>query len=156
MRNLLLAAALLLSPAAVLAAQAPSVLYDYRGAVLGGVALNASAATRTATVTGLGKKYSRLIWQVDYTYSAATTVTLTCSGSTNEAASYGVKTSTSVSAGAGTVSAYVDTYTTGGASNNLLIEYDVAGLDAFKCVFGGASAGAGDLVTVYATAVVGQ
>lgn len=141
-----------------MSARVPATLVDDRGAVLSGVALNAAAATRTATILRLDKRYSRIILTIDYTYSAATTVTVTPSASPNTTSggtTYGRKTSTAIASGAGTVSLYADTYTTSAASATFELEYDCSGRDAMKFVFGGAGAGAGDLITVYAVAVAG-
>lgn len=121
--------------------------------VLDAVALNASAATRTFALDV--QSMSKLLVWVDFTYAAATTVVLTPSASPNGGTLYGRVTSTAVAAGAGTVSLYTDTYTTGAASAIFLVEYDVRGMDYFKVVFSGASAGASDLVTVYCTGVCG-
>ena len=129
------------------------------------VALNAAAATRTitvnltdketATTTGANAVYSKLLVTVDYTYSEATTVTaqLTCAldGST-----YGRRTSNSTASGATTIYAETGTYTTGAASITLNLEYGVKGCKSVKVLFGGASAAAGDIVTVNYTPIAGS
>lgn len=129
--------------------------------LLEGVALNTSAGTRTITldladaakankVEGFGK----IRVAVFFTYAAATTVTaqFTCS---LDGTNYGRTTSRSTSAGASTVSLQSDTYTTGAANANLILEYDVRGCRKAQVLFGGASAGASDLVNVQAVAVAG-
>jgi hypothetical protein len=131
---------------------------------LDGVALNdAQAADRTLSVTltdtnvvTTGRAvYSKLIVTVDFTYAAATTVTaqFTCS---LDGTTYGRRTSTSTSAGASTIYAETGTYTTGGASAVLNLEYDVRGCRAVKVLLGGAGAGASDLVDVTWVAVAGS
>ena len=121
--------------------------------VLTAVALNAAAATRTVTIV-TGKLFSGLLVDVRYTYSAATTVTVTPT-CTHDGTNYVSMTTASISGGARTLSVLADTYTTGGASAALGVSYDVSACQAVKLVFGGASAGAGDLVTVRAFGVVG-
>lgn len=120
--------------------------------ILSGVALNASAGTRTITLSTEG--YSKLLVQVNFTYAAATTLTSQFTCSLN-GVTYGRRTSKSTTAGAVTVSASTETYTTGGASVVLNYEYDVRGCSDISVVYGGASGGASDLITVQATAVVG-
>ena len=133
---------------------------DYN--VLEAVALNAAAATRTYTVSAgaltdaPSDGFAKLVVVIDYTYSAATTVTVTPTCSLDGGSTYASETSTSIAAGAGTVSVYSDTYTTGGANAVLRLVYDVSGCTHYKLVFGGASAGAGDLVDVQAALVVGE
>jgi hypothetical protein len=130
--------------------------------LLAAVALNASAATRTITVPvaqarlSTGDGYSRLIVGVDFTYAAATTVTLTPTCSLDGGTTYFSVTSTAITAGAGAVSLYVDTYTTSAASAKFSVGYDVGACTHFKIVFGGASAGAGDLVDIQAALTVGE
>ena len=122
--------------------------------VLSAVALNdGTAANRTfkLLVGGLAK----LTVQIDLTRLASTDVQLACTASLNSAASYGSIMSTSVSSGAGTVTAYHDV-NAGTASRNILLEYDVRTYDAIKCVLSGTAAASGDLVTVYAVGAVGQ
>lgn len=134
---------------------------DYN--VLEAVALNASAATRTITTQvgtlgqgGNGDGFAKLLVVIDYTYSAATTVTVLPSCSQDGGSTYGQETSTAIASGAGTVSAYSDTYTTGAASKILRLGYDVSGCTHYKLVFGGASADASDLVDVQLTLFVGE
>lgn len=129
---------------------------------LDGVALNAAAATRTvsATLTNDGETtgnavYSKWLVTVDFTYTAATTVTaqFTCA---LDGTTYGRRTSTSTASGASTIYAETGTYTTGAASIILNLEYDVRGCKAVKLLLGGASAGASDLVDVTWVAVAGS
>jgi hypothetical protein len=100
--------------------------------------------------------FEKLVVVIDYTYSAATTVTVTPTCSVDGGSTYASETSTAISAGAGTVSVYSDTYTTGAANAVLRLVYDVSGCTNYKLVFDGASAGAGDLVDVQASLVVGE
>ena len=129
---------------------------------LSAVALNAAAATRTMTATlthdstATGRPvYSKLLATVAYTYSAATTVTAQFSCSL-DGTTYGRRTSTSTAAGATTISAETGTYTTNAADATLNLEYDVRGCKAVQVLFGGADAGASDLITVTWTAVAGS
>lgn len=121
--------------------------------LLSGVALNAAAATRTITVpTGL--KFGKLRVGVAYTYSAATTVTATMTCSMDGTTYYRLM-SRSCTLGACDDYKLTDTYTTSAASQDYMLEYDVRGCNSVKVLFGGAGAGAGDLITVQATAIVG-
>lgn len=126
---------------------------------LSAVALNASAGTRTVTATfdyvpTNPAPFTKWRVSVFFTYNAATTVTgvFSCS---QDGTNYASLTSRSIAAGASTVSIVTDTYTTGGASADFMLEYDIQGCRKAKLVLGGASAGASDLVTVDWVAVVG-
>lgn len=126
------------------------------------VALNATAALRTLTVEvaqvkrTTGDGYEKLVVVVDFTWAAASTVVLTPTCSIDGGSTYASETSTSIAAGAGTVSPYADTYTTGGASAVFRVVYDVSGCTHYKIVFSGASAGATDLIDVQAALTVGE
>ena len=129
--------------------------------LLDGVALNATAATRTVTLdltagdsSSVGA-FQKVEFFVEYTYSAATTVTAQATRSIDEGVSYMRRTSRSTIQGTSTVFLQTDTYTTGGASANFSLEYDVAGLTNLKVLFGGASADGSDLVTVKAVGIAG-
>lgn len=115
--------------------------------LLAGVALNATAGTRTVTldVSGL----SSLIWQVDLTRSAVTSLTMTCTASLNAGSSYANENSVAIAAGTATLTTLTWTKTLS-ASQNELIKLDVSVYDKISCLFGGASAGGSDLVDVYA------
>jgi hypothetical protein len=121
--------------------------------VLSAVALNATASTRTVTLPVAG--YSRLTLQVELTRVAATDVQVTCTGSINGGGTYAQETSVTISAGTGTLAAYHDVFATT-TSQNFLTKYDVRGIDKIACVLSGTSAGATDLIDVYALASVGQ
>ncbi len=127
--------------------------------LLEGVALNATVGTRTVTVTlGLTNypaPYSKILVGVFFTWAAASTVTAVYSCSL-DGTNFATKTSRAITAGAGTISLFGDTYTTGGASADLLLELDVRGCRAIKIVFGGADAGVSDLVNVQMTALAGN
>jgi hypothetical protein len=155
MRKLALVLGILLAPA-VASAQtlAPYTRSNNFGAQLSGIALNASSATRTTTLT-LNGQFASVVYQIDYTYSAATTVTMTCTNSLNGGSTYGGITITDLNAGTITKASAALTYTTGSASAVLVVELGAHGVDHQKCVFGGASAGSGDLVTVTPVGVVG-
>lgn len=119
--------------------------------VLSAVALNASAGTRTFTITnGLNKGMGWLSLQVQYTYSAATTVTLTCQGSIDQSSNLANFELCADSSGVCTSSDRSFSRATAGASAKWLWLVDVRGADDVSCVLGGANAGAGDLVTVKA------
>jgi hypothetical protein len=120
------------------------------GAVLSAVALNGAAATRTAEIT-LNKRFTRITLTQAYTYSAATSVTLTPSKSIDGGTTYGQYTSKSISDGVATVSAYTEVVT-GTSSWAYETTLDVEGVDKLKIVYsGGGTPGAGDLLTVKAT-----
>jgi hypothetical protein len=129
--------------------------YESFNTVLSAVALNASAGARTLEITNLKKRFRRIYLFVNYTYSAATSVTLTPTASPDGTNYYGYG-STLVDTGVGAVSGpYVDTKT-GTSSWDLVFEYNVSARDSFKCVFsGGGAPGAGDLITVRAVAEIG-
>lgn len=162
-RRYLFLAILLVVPSVAGAAQPTSHHFINDGStnkdnLLEGVALNATAADRTITLNmcdiGPGKDgecWTKLRIGIFYTYSAATTVTAqaTCS---IDGTNYARITSRSISGGAGTVSLFTDTYTTGAASANFTLEYGVELCQKVQIVFGGASADASDLVNVQAGA----
>lgn len=126
--------------------------------MLNAVALNGAAGTRTLTLdTGsIGDGYGRLLVVLDYTYGAATAVTVTPSCSSDGGTTYGQETSTSIASGTGTVSAYSDSYTTGAANKTLRLKYDVTGCDHYKLIFAGTGANGSDLVNVQAALIVGD
>ena len=109
-----------------------------------------TSASWTMDVVG----YSKLTIQIDHTYAAATAITLTCEGSLNGGATYARITATSISGGTGTISAYADSYATGSASSNIILEYGIAGYDKVRCDLGDTAA-TSDVDTVYANASVG-
>ena len=123
------------------------------GVQLTGVALNAAAATRTITVTP-AQQWGRVLLTVNYTYSAATTVTITPTCTDNTALTKGSVVAGTLSAGVITDVALSRSWTTGAASANFQWSFDVAGQASCAFVLSGASAGAGDLVTVSASLVV--
>ena len=123
--------------------------------------LNGTADSLTVIVRP-GQKYAKLEVNVDYTYSAATAVTIVMSctkidGQPPVAGStYFRRTSSSTASGTRTVYLLSETHTTVAASASYTVEYGVRTCDKVKLVFSGASAGAGDLVTVTAQGVVGR
>lgn len=122
--------------------------------MLSGAALNAAAASRTMTLTVDGN-WAKLRLAVAYTYSAATSVTLTptCSLDGTNYDSYSTR---GCSSGACEVHTMTDVVT-GTANFNKIFEYDIKGCDFFKVVFsGGGSPGAGDLITTRAAFVAGE
>lgn len=153
MRSLAAALALVLTLAAAPASaglQQPKQIITGVGTLLSGVALNASAATRTFDLalanefTGFGI----LTVYVNYTNSAATDVQMSCTSKPSSTVSAATLQSCAVSAG-------TCTSTDAGWNNS------VSGDEVFvwrvdinnypgtlSCVFSGTSAGAGDLITV--------
>ena len=118
--------------------------------LLNAVAANAAAASRTFEIDVTG--WVKATIQVDYIYTAGTAVTMTCTGSLNQGLSYASLTSTAITAGTGTVTAYVDSFAVAAASANFLLEYDVRTYDKLKCVAAVTGGGAADTITVYAAA----
>jgi uncharacterized protein (UPF0333 family) len=126
---------------------------------LAAVALNASAGTRTITkilTVGIDQHpgYSKARLVIAYTWAAATTVTVAFSCSI-DGTNYGPLMVRTVSGSTATVTALTDSYTTGGASATMMLEYDLRGCAAAKWLLGGASAGASDLVTADLALVTG-
>jgi hypothetical protein len=119
--------------------------------VLNAVAASAGASSRTIEIDTSGG-WERLVLQIEYTQSAGSAVVVTPTYSLDGGTTYCQLTSTSVAAGAGTVSDYVDTHASG-ASENFGLAYDVAGYDKFKIVFSVTGGGASDLLSVLATLV---
>lgn len=130
--------------------------------LLDGVAMNASAANRTVTVNlGSGDaSWSKLVFSIDYTDNACTKVEASPSCDLGDG-TFTSLVSRNVSAGAAIVSPLVDVLCddSGTACDDFtyLLEYDARGCERFRLILsdGGSSCGASDLVTVYATAVVG-
>lgn len=125
--------------------------------LLEAVALNGAAATRTVTLSladlnHANRGFEKVVVVIDYTYGAATAVTVTPTLSIDGGTTYGSETSTSISSGTGTVSVYSDSYTTGAANALLRLSYDVAGCTHLKLVIAGTGANGSDLVDVQATA----
>lgn len=148
-----------LFPALALAQEAPVTRVDIRNNAVSAGALNA-APTLTVDLAEQGKPNVVSAWSkarlgVTYTYSAATTVT-TAFYCAIDGTNYTQVVSRSVSGGTATVSALTDSITTGGANQAYMLEYDLRGCKKAKWVFGGASAGAGDLVTVDLALVAGK
>jgi hypothetical protein len=119
------------------------------GAILSAAALNGAAGTRTATLT-LDKRFTRVTVVTAYTYSAATSVTITPSVSIDGGTTYGSITSESITSGSAELSPYTEVET-GTASWTYARTYDVEGVDKLKLIYsGGGSPGAGDLITARA------
>jgi hypothetical protein len=119
------------------------------GVVLSAAALNGAAATRTVALL-LGKRFTRMTVQTTYTYSAATSVSITPTVSIDGGSTYASKTSELITSGAAALSVYVQTLT-GTASFVIVTTYDVEGCDYLKLVYaGGGAPAAGDLITARA------
>lgn len=148
-----------LSPALALAEEAPVTRVDIRDNAISAGALNA-APTLTIDLAqqghpGVFSAWSKARLGITYTWAAATTVT-TAFYCAIDGTNYTQVTSRSVAGGTATVSALTDSITTGGASQAYMLEYDVRGCKKAKWVFGGASGGASDLVTVDVALVAGK
>ena len=128
----------------------PSRLIDAeKFAVLTAAALNGAVGTRTATIT-LNQRFTRFTVVTAYTYSAATSVSITPSYSIDGGSTFGSETSESVTSGAAALSVYVETLT-GTASFTIRRTYDVEGCDAIKLIYaGGGSPDGSDLITATA------
>lgn len=161
MRTLVLALSILTATPALAASEVFNFVSSTGSQnILDDVALNVTAASRTITLE-LGPEQLNKPWAggweklrvgVFFTWAAASTVTaqFTC---TKDGTNYTRLTTRSCSAGTCTVYLATDSYTTGGASANFELEYDVRGCRKVKVLFDGASAGATDFVDVQATAV---
>lgn len=108
----------------------------------------------------LDGKYSELLVTVDFTRSTATTVTCTPSGSivpsTDAGGSiFGAETVNTNSSGTVAVDPAVYTRTTS-ISGIFNMRIPCKGIEDIQLLFGGAAAGAGDLVDVYVTAIAGS
>lgn len=99
--------------------------------------------------------YSKLSLQIDHTWAAASAITVVCEGSLNGGTTYARIVSTAILAGTGTLSAYTDSYATGGASTNILIEYGIQGYDHVRCDLNDTAATI-DTVNVWAVASRGE
>lgn len=118
-------------------------------------ALNGAAGTRTVTWT-LDKRFTRVTVSIRYTYSAATSVSITPKTSIDGGVSYDSITAESLDITSGVATATLGTYIetlTGTASFQIKRTYDVEGCDSMTLLFaGGGSPGAGDLITAKAVA----
>jgi len=102
-----------------------------------------------------GRGWAKLRFGIEYTYSAATTVTaqFTCS---YDGTTYYRRTTKACSEGACTAYLQSETYTTGGANAAIELEYDIRGCSVVKLLLGGASADGSDLVTTESVVIVGE
>lgn len=123
--------------------------------MLENVALNGAESTRTLTLQ-VNHNWSRVKLGLEYTYSAGTDLSVVPSCNSRAGEQQDTFTTRSCSGGTCTVSALTDTYTTGGADADILVEYDVSGCWEFQVVFASTGAGAGDLLNVKATAISGD
>lgn len=160
MRHLAFVAALLVAPAAF-AQQAPNTRVQITNNILSGVALNAAAGTRTITAnnyyagTPTQPAFAKARLSIFYTYSAATAVTVVFSCSA-DGTNFAQMTARDISGSTATISALTDSYTTGAASKDLMLEYDIRGCAKVKWLLAGTGAGAGDLVTVDLALIAGN
>lgn len=151
-KSLFLLAAIALAPTLAFArgASEPQALKYPLGTLVDDVALNAAAATRTASVLLEGSKagYDIAIMHIDLTHTAATDVQMSCTITPSAADSAGVLQQCAVSAGACTSS---DASWTKAVSGDkvFLWRVDISGFPGtLACVLSGTSAGANDKVTV--------
>ena len=114
--------------------------------ILETVAANAAAASRTAIIN-LDKNYSHVLVTLETSRSAHTAAVLTAKKSTDGGTNYANITSQSISAGAATVSNYVETYTQS-SDISIVREYDVRGADNFSLLVALTTGGASDTMTV--------
>jgi hypothetical protein len=156
MPRLLLALLLLLAPT-LASAQATSSRLRFRtltgsNYLLNQVAANASAGSRTVTVSTGG--YSKVSWTFGYTQAAGTAITMTCQGSTDRGTTFGDITAMSISGGTGTLSVFTWTQAIA-ASGATIIDMASGSYDALKCVFGITGGAGSDLINVSGIAGAG-
>ena len=147
-------AALLLSLPA-LAAPAPvgANVVEERGVVLSAVAANAVAATRTFTVTNTGGSGGMLILWANFTWSAASAVTMTCSASNDAGATLYALQDGATAAGVQTLTDAVKSKAVT-ASKKWPMRFDILGFSFVSCVYAATGGGASDLMTMRASVVV--
>jgi hypothetical protein len=158
MKSLLPAALItLLWAAPALAQEAPVTRVDIRDNALSASALNGSPTLTIdlGTRPSVYSAWSKARLGITYTYSAATTVT-TVFACAIDGTNFTTVTSRSISGGTATVSTLTDSIATGAGNLTYQLEYDIRGCKKAKWTFGGASAGAGDLVTVDVALVAGK
>jgi hypothetical protein len=118
--------------------------------LLSNIALNASAATRTFTVSkdnihGMAK----VVLTVKRTRVAGTDLTMTCTQSPDSGATKGTVQVCEYEAGTGTCTHYTNTWRSGTSTTETLTwEIGVLGYGQLDCTFVSTSAGATDLLTV--------
>lgn len=160
MRKILCCLPILL--ASLTASAASLVQSTYAGQPLDGVALNAAAASRTATIN-TRRLWGKLVFTLDYTYSAATAVTVTMTCDIGGGA-YGSLTARTTGTTTMYTRAVTDTVCDNDgatdapacASATLNLEYDVRACDNVKLLVGSTAGGASDLIDGYVSLVVGQ
>lgn len=160
-RTYLSAVIILLLPAAATAATPPTTSHRIGSGMLSGVALNATASTRTVTINlgdlpagRDGEGWGKLRFGIQHTNSAATTVTaqFTCS---YDGTTYYRRTTRSCASGTCSVYEQTDSNAVSG-DQDFELEYDIRGCAKIQILLGGASAGASDLVTTEAVVIVGE
>jgi len=159
MRLLLFVAAILLAfPVPSFAQKAPTtnaVRLQVGGAfnLLDAVALNATEATRTITVT-TNRAFSKLsvVSFLDRTAATDLQIAVFCS---LDGTTYGSKQTRSIAAGTATLSNFTDSKAVS-ADVTIETEYEIKACESVKLIYSGTSGGASDLVTVQATGVAGD
>jgi len=123
------------------------------GTLLSAVALNATAATRTITLTEQNMRgFSVAALFIDFNRTAATDVSMTCTGSMDAGTTYFQFQSCDVSAGDCTSTDASWTRTIS-ANDEFIWRVDTMGIPRVQCLFAGTSAGGSDTVTVSAYAI---
>lgn len=125
--------------------RAPDALKFFFGTPVDGVAANAAAALRTATLDVI--RFAQLAVVIDLSQSAATALTMTMAASVDGGTTYGDVQSMSVSSGTGTLS---DMTWTKAVSGDVTITLDlpVVAYSNVQLVFAATGGGASDLITV--------
>lgn len=111
---------------------------------LNGVAMDASAADRTVTVSFNGQTPRRasVAWQL--THSAATDVSIAAEVTLDGGNNWSPLVSRSIDGGDGTVSTYTDTKEVSG-DDQAILQYELpAGCNGFRCVASATSGGSSD------------
>lgn len=178
MRHILLIITVALTPALALAEGLPQQHHYRNGAassnkmnLLDGVALNASASSRTVNRSLCpgqpGKDsecYTKVRLNIFFTHDSATDVEVAFSCSMDGGSNYATLTTKACSSGNCQVFLRTDDNDTSGSGNDedssagdedFSLEYDVRGCTDWKAVVSGTSGGASDLVNLQATAYGG-
>ncbi len=139
-----------------IAAQAQEIENTKPSSGITTVALDASVGLRTFTIAK-NRRYSHLRIGLLYVKgggASATTLTVTCNGTMDKGVSPLPITSTAISAGVGTVSAYSDSIPVS-VSSNWPLGYDLRGYDTFSCIVGGTGATSTHTITVQLSVTAG-
>lgn len=118
------------------------------GTLLAGIALNASAGTRTFTFTNPGGGYAKARFQMARTRVAGTDLTMTCTRT--DSSGVAAKVQTCAWGDGDGICTHVDVTwkDTSSATETVTWELEVLGYFAATCIVASTSAGASDLLTV--------